>query len=130
MLRSLSARRKLALVSGNHEDVIEEHLADAGLRDYFVAIRGYHRGEPPVRKLETFRSLLTAQGVDPEDAVVVGDMDHDFEAANAVAAGHVVACEFGFVAAEKLRAQVKEQNLRVDRFVSTPLELATHLQSL
>lgn len=130
MLRELAGQRTLALVSGNHQDVVEEHLASLELLDVFVDVRGYRQGDPPVSKTEVFRAMLSARGVDPADAVVVGDMDHDFAAANAVGIGHVVACEFGFVEAGKLRAQVRSQDLRVDRFVATPRELADHLGSL
>jgi phosphoglycolate phosphatase-like HAD superfamily hydrolase len=66
----------LAVVTGTPQDVIDGTVDHFGIRKYFREVHGY-----PPAKAEHLRGLLHRHGLQPDDALYVGDAILDYRAA-------------------------------------------------
>lgn len=81
--RLWGAPRKQSILSAAHEADLEELLDHFGIRSYFDHVYGLSNHHA-VSKLERGRELLRDSGVPPEEAVLIGDTDHDCEVGRAL----------------------------------------------
>ncbi|MCB9736239.1 MAG: HAD family hydrolase [Deltaproteobacteria bacterium] len=86
--RALGGPERVFVVSGGAQVELAQVFADAGVADVFAAILG-----SPVTKDVHMTSVLTARGVAPERALLVGDGRGDWEAAAKVGVPFVYLAE-------------------------------------
>ena len=78
-----------SVLSAYQHDALEELLAEHGIRDYFAHVLGlddHYVGS----KEDNGRRLLALLGCAPEEALMIGDTDHDAEVAAAIGADCVL----------------------------------------
>ncbi|MBI4723956.1 MAG: phosphoglycolate phosphatase, partial [Rhodomicrobium sp.] len=95
--------RQLGLCTNKQHSLTVETLNQLGIAKYFSAVIGERTGHPRKPDPTPLRGVLTAVGVAPERAVMVGDSAADVGCARA-AGVPVVAVSFGYsrIAAESL----------------------------
>lgn len=74
---------KQAVLSASHRDKIGKELERLGIAHYFDCVSGaddYHAGS----KAQRGRQMVTALGIRPERAVLIGDCLHDYHAAREI----------------------------------------------
>lgn len=82
LLEELRAEdKRLAIASSKKASLIDRGLADNGLLGLFEFV-GAQNGDNGYGKAEAIREALALTGVEPADAVMVGDRYHDVEAAS------------------------------------------------
>ncbi|MBW2963310.1 HAD family hydrolase [Candidatus Woesearchaeota archaeon] len=74
VLKELSQKYKLAVVSSSWYGVVHTTLKDHGILDYFESISTI---ENPGSKGERLLQTLKLLGIEPHEAIYVGDMVHD-----------------------------------------------------
>ncbi|MEU0566385.1 HAD family hydrolase [Nonomuraea sp. NPDC005983] len=79
-----AAGKPVAIVSNNSEPAIETFLALADLGEWVTAVSGRPIGEPEQMKPHPQSTLRACKslGVEPAQAVLIGDSDFDMQAAN------------------------------------------------
>ncbi len=80
LLQALQGQRLLAVASGTPEGELHDIVERRGLARYFSEVCGTPRG-----KAEILRGLMSRFGCSPEQTLMIGDANTDFEAAREVA---------------------------------------------
>lgn len=78
-----AAGHRLVVCTAKPTEFAERILAHFGLRDAFEAVHGAELDGTRTDKAELMAWLLPRAGIDPADAVMVGDREHDVVAARA-----------------------------------------------
>ncbi|MBI5388945.1 HAD family hydrolase [Candidatus Woesearchaeota archaeon] len=102
VLGKIHGRCKLAIVSNNMTELIEERLATFGMLDFFDTIVGHEYGAlkpDPTQILICMQSLKVAA----KDAAYIGDMDGDIEAAKRANVAKIIGVTYGFHSPHRLR---------------------------
>ena len=82
LLRALHAQgRRLAVATSRKEESALQMIGDLGWTPLFEAIAGMHEPER-LTKADSIRRALAQLGVQPADAVMIGDRFHDVEGAS------------------------------------------------
>lgn len=77
------------VLSAHEQDMLERHLSRLGIRDYFSHISG-ESSHIIGGKVERAKTLRESDSFDFSHAVLIGDTDHDFHAAEAMGAACVL----------------------------------------
>lgn len=71
------AGRRCAVASSKRQAVLERCLADGGIVDAFDVVRGKQDADANTGKAETILEVVRLAGVEPTQAVMVGDRSYD-----------------------------------------------------
>ena len=71
------------VISSSERNRLKEQVARFGISDIFAEIIGQD-GFRCASKLESAKEYMQTAGISPSDAVLIGDLDHDFEVASAL----------------------------------------------
>ena len=110
------AGAKLAVVTTKHQEQAELTVAKLGIADRFDYVRGWREGRKHKPDPEPFLEAAARLGVEPAQALVVGDTEQDILAAKAGGMTSV-AVTWGFRPLLMLKA------LRPDFIISRPTDL-------
>lgn len=116
VLKQLSKKYKLAIVSNTGSKVVKKKLGDFEIKDYFTAVIGgeFHTIKPdPGQIHECMRKL----NVKPEETIYIGDMDGDVLAGRNAKVKLVAAVTYGWHSEKRLK------NLNPDIVFHSPEEL-------
>src|SRR3989344_28674 len=89
-LQELKQRMRLYINSATPEDALHATVKNLGIADRFHGIHG-----APSTKEENLRAILGREGIEPTEAVVIGDGEGDWNSAKATGA-HFIAVASGF----------------------------------
>lgn len=89
-LAALSSDRCLYINSATAHDPLQKTVERLGIRPYFKEVYGM----PPTKE-ENLRVILGREGIDPQEAVVIGDGEGDWRSARVVGT-HFIAVASGF----------------------------------
>lgn len=120
LVRELSKKYLLCIVSSGSERTIKTQLMNSHLLDCFVDVMGYETDTSKVRKI---KSALETYHVGREKSVFVTDTLGDIKEAHQVGI-HTIAVTWGFHSEEMLREGEPES------VVQTPQELQDKIESL
>ena len=81
-LSALSPDYRLGVLSATKQNRLEKVVQTYGLNSYFEVLVGI-QDDLAASKLESLKSYLMDLDVAPEEIVIVGDTEHDFEVADA-----------------------------------------------
>ena len=90
------------ILSAHKQDMLERHLQRLGIMEFFSHISG-ESSHIIGGKVERAKALAEAGLFDFSRAVLIGDTDHDFHAANAMGASCIL-CSAGHQSVERLMA--------------------------
>jgi HAD superfamily hydrolase (TIGR01549 family) len=90
VVKALSGKYRLAIVTGRNGDGAERYLRHSGLEDYFETVVHYEHYENPKPHPEPIQIALTRLGVTPGEAVYIGDAETDFQAAAAAGTAFIL----------------------------------------
>lgn len=113
MLSELSKQYKLAIVSNGKKEHIIDRLQFLDIAKYFDYVAGFESGQKPaadplLRCVEYFNVL-------PEEALYIGDMDGDIQAAKNAKLKKAIAVSYGYHHCDRLK--------NADVVVNHPLEI-------
>lgn len=110
IVKSLSKKYKLGIVSNAIKVSIEQKLKEKNLLHYFSAIIGHEHKvlKPDPRQLMICMELM---GVKPEETVYIGDMEGDILAARNAKLNKVIGASYGYHSPHRL----KNADIIVDR---------------
>lgn len=114
VIQMLAKKYRLGIVSHNLREIIEPKLKEHGLLEFFGSIVD-GRVENIKPHPEPINICLSELGVEPHEAVMVGDLPDDITAARNANLAKVVAVSYGFSKARNLRG--------ADIIVDTPMEI-------
>ena len=120
MLRDLSERHILCVVTANHADVVRTRLAQEGLND---CIGTYYGNDRPGGKAEHIREAFNHYAIDARQTWMVGDSVSDMDAARA-AGVNALAVGWGWQSADVLKTRAP------DHLFNAPQELHAFLSCL
>ena len=83
VVKQLTKKYRLAIVTGRNEDGAEEYLEHSGLEEYFETVVHYEHYKNPKPHPEPIQIALARLKVMPEEAVYIGDAETDFQSARA-----------------------------------------------
>ena len=84
LTRLADAGITMSILSACEQSILDESVARAGIRQFFVAVSGLrHRSADS--KIETARKHFAMLGLSPETTRMIGDTTHDKEVADAMA---------------------------------------------
>lgn len=112
---------KKAVISNKRELLSRKLLEELGLLKYFDMVLGSDSVEERKPSPKPLQKVLTVSGVEPGEAVIVGDSNFDIEAGRS-AGVFTVAVTYGFRGIESLRA--------ADRIISDISELVPLLDEI
>jgi len=92
---------KLAILSNNNRQYVEEALSESGILDYFDWIIGFNDVKNPKPDPEGLYKILDKSGIDAADAIFIGDMTSDVLAGDN-AGVRTIALASGLVSKSKL----------------------------
>ena len=95
-------RRKLAVVTNDLERAAENTVVKFGVRHLFSAIIGYDSVKNPKPAADPVHLACSIFGIEPHEAVVVGDNLHDLDMARAAGAGAAIGVLTGTTGREAL----------------------------
>jgi HAD superfamily hydrolase (TIGR01549 family) len=116
VIKELSKRYKLAIITNNFRKEIEYRLNKFLLREYFSAIYTCEDGELKPSP-DLINKCLKEFNVLPKDAAFIGDMDGDIKSAKAANLKMAVAVTYGYHTKHRLKD--------ADKIISSPRELLT-----
>ena len=120
MLRDLSERHILCVVTANHADVVRTRLAQEGLND---CISTYYGSDRPGGKAEHIREAFNHYAIDARQTWMVGDSVSDMDAAR-TAGVNALAVAWGWQSADVLKTRAP------DHLFNAPQELHAFLSCL
>jgi phosphoglycolate phosphatase len=120
MLRDLSERHILCVVTANHADVVRTRLAQEGLND---CIGTYYGSDRPGGKAEHIREAFNHYAIDARQTWMVGDSVSDMDAAR-TAGVNALAVAWGWQSADVLKTRAP------DHLFNAPQELHAFLSCL
>jgi phosphoglycolate phosphatase len=124
MLRDLSERHILCVVTANHADVVRTRLAQEGLDD---CISTYYGSDRPGGKAEHIREALNHYAINVQRTWMVGDSVSDMDAARA-AGVNALAVGWGWQSADVLKTRAPDHLFQAPQalhaFLSSPLALS------
>lgn len=92
LLATLKARgERQAIISSFEQESLVEYTKRFGIEKYFDFISGASDRNCE-SKVERALSVCEREGIDPSRTVVIGDMTHDFEMAEAIGAKAILVC--------------------------------------
>ena len=94
--------RKLAVVTNDLEQAAENTVVKFGVRRLFSAILGYDSVKNPKPAADPVHLACALFGIEPGEAIVVGDNLHDLEMARAAGAGAAIGVLTGTTGREEL----------------------------
>lgn len=115
LLNNLMKNYKLGLVSNNRKEIIDETLRELDLEKFFDAVIGHELGTlkpDPGQILHCLKQLE----IKPEEAVYIGDMEGDIEAAKRANVRKAVGVTYGYHSKHKLS--------KADIMVNQPKDIA------
>ena len=116
IIKALSGKYKLAVVSNNFRKILSERLKEFGMYEHFSAIYCCDDGELKPSP-DLIIKCMKHFGAAPEECAFIGDMDGDIISAKAAKVGKVVAVTYGY----HLKHRLKD----ADVIVHSPKELLT-----
>ncbi|MFA6460982.1 MAG: HAD-IA family hydrolase [Candidatus Woesearchaeota archaeon] len=96
VIKELSHNYRLALISSSYKEEVESKLKSFGLFSYFEKVLGREKTEEKYRKREVIPLLLTEMGVTPDQTLMIGDREVDFNGATAAGINSVILVEYGW----------------------------------
>jgi len=124
MLRDLSERHILCVVTANHADVVRTRLAQEELDD---CISTYYGSDRPGGKAEHIREALNHYAIDARQTWMVGDSVSDIDAAR-TAGVNALAVGWGWQSAVVLKTRAPDHIFQTPQelhaFLSRPLALS------
>ena len=124
MLRDLSERHVLCVVTANHADVVRTRLAQEGLDD---CISTYYGSDRPGGKAEHIREAFNHYAIDARQTWMVGDSVSDMDAAR-TAGVNALAVAWGWQSADVLKTRAPDHLFHAPQelhaFLSSPLALS------
>ncbi|MBM3200356.1 HAD family hydrolase [Candidatus Woesearchaeota archaeon] len=106
---------KIGIVSNGNREIIKSKLRQYGLDFTIDSIIGYEQVKNPKPSPEGLQKCLEELKVKPREAVYVGDMESDVQAAKA-AKVKIIAVTYGYL---KLKKDMREQLRKADVMVDT-----------
>ena len=124
MIRDLSERHILCVVTANHADVVRARLAQEGLED---CISTYYGSDRLGGKAEHIREALNHYAIDVQQTWMVGDSVSDMDAAR-TAGVNALAVGWGWQSAGVLKTRAPDRLFHAPQelhaFLSNPLALS------
>ncbi len=97
VLKSLSQKYKLAVVSSSFRDIMMRRLKEFGLEGVFAEVLGReHKSSGRLEKTVLFGELLRRHNIAPNEAILVGDRDLDFKEGVAAGLTNIILVEYGW----------------------------------
>lgn len=115
VIRELSEKHKLAIVSNNYTSIIKGKLSQEGLLDIFSYISGIENGMKP--DAAPYLHALDKLGANPQEAAYFGDMDCDMIGARN-ARIKPIGVGYGYHGASRL-------SMYTDTIINSPEEMIT-----
>jgi len=124
MIRDLSERHILCVVTANHADVVRARLVQEELDD---CISTYYGSDRPGGKAEHIREALNHYAIDARQTWMVGDSVSDMDAAH-TAGVNALAVGWGWQSADVLKTRAPDHLFHAPQelhaFLSSPLALS------
>ena len=114
VLKSLSKKYKLAVVSHNFRDEIKNKLKEFNLLQFFDVTYGAEDGElkpSPDMLIKCMKKL----NIKPKNTSFIGDMDGDIQSGRAAKLGKIIAVTYGF--------HLKNKLMDADIIIDNPIDL-------
>jgi phosphoglycolate phosphatase len=102
LARVKASGRMQSILSASEQGVLELSIKHFGIAEHFDHLTGIFNKEA-AGKVDRGHELIKKAGVPPEETILIGDTDHDFEVAEALGID-VILVEHGHQTPERLRA--------------------------
>ncbi len=96
VIQKLSKTYRLILLSSTYREELLSRMKEFGLEECFEQIIGREKTNQIYRKREYIPQLLREAGVTPDQAIMVGDREVEFNAAIAVGIKNIILVEYGW----------------------------------
>ncbi len=117
VIKDLSKKYKLVLVSSSPHEEVSSKLKSLGVSDFFaLTVGGKELG--PMKKSEALIKLIKDLSINKEDAVMIGDRIHDYRDAKEAGIDKIILVEYGWGYDKN---QIPEHKQKVT--VNTPSDL-------
>lgn len=97
VIKELSKKYKLVIVSANHKEEVEQKLKKKKLTQYFSFISGIDTAvNPNFKKAEIYGNILKKYNVSVDEVIVIGDRDIDVDNAREAGIDNVLIVNYGW----------------------------------
>ena len=126
VLETLYKRYHLVLLSANYQEAIVKQINLFGLSKYFDKIIGkIETNTPPLRKSENLIELMRIYKVTPDETIMIGDREIDYNHAQEAGIDHKIIVEYGW---GYNKEKLKGWNQKV--IVHKPVDLLKAIEAL
>jgi len=95
VLGELKKKYTLAVVSATYQEEVEQKLKTHQINDFFSSVIGVHNSKSP-SKAQGITDTMHKFGVTPEETIMIGDRDVDYDQAKQAQVNKIILVDYGW----------------------------------
>jgi len=96
VVKELSEKYKLIVISSNYKDEVEMKLEKIGIREYFDEVIGAESPTDRMPKGQAIKKAVSDRGVSNDEALMIGDRRIDYLEGKEAGLSHILLVEYGW----------------------------------